>query len=86
MDIQIARVTHYYDKVRVAVIEIFSQPLSVGDTVRVRGAQTDFVQNVSRLQIENNKVESVEAGEICALEVEHPVQSGDMIYLQSKKQ
>ena len=84
MDIQIARVTHYYDKVHVAVIEIISQPLSVGDTVRVRGAQTDFTQIVSTIQIENTKVSRVEAGEVCALGIENPVCAGDMIYLQSK--
>ncbi len=84
MDIQIARVTNFYDKVRVAVIEIINQPLSIGDTIRIKGTQTDFVQVVSVLQIENTKVDSVEAGEICALHVQCPVQPGDMIYLQSK--
>jgi len=86
MDIQIARVTHFYDKVHVAVIEIISQPLSVGDTIRIRGAITDFVQVVTMLQVENNQVTIVEAGETCALRVESPVEIGDMIYLQSKKQ
>ncbi len=84
MDIQIARVTHYYDKVHVAVVEIISQPLEVGDTVSVRGVQTDFIQVVSTIQIENTKVTRVEAGEVCALRVEKPVQAGDMLYLQSK--
>ncbi len=84
MDIQIARVTNFYDKVGVAVIEILNQPLSVGDTVRIKGIQTDFVQVVSILQVENVKVDSVEVGEICALHVQSTVQAGDMIYLQSK--
>ena len=85
MDIQIARVSHFYDKVHVAVIEIISQPLSIGDLIRIRGDQTDFSQMVSSLQIENTKVQRVAAGEVCALGVSHPVQVGDMIYLQSKQ-
>lgn len=85
MDIQIARVLNFYDKVRVAVIEIIDQPIRVGDVIRIRGTETDFVQTVTMLQIENHKVDFVDEGEICVLGVTSPVQVGDMIYLVTKK-
>lgn len=85
MDIQIARVSNYYDKIHVAVIEIIDQPIHIGDHIRILGAQTDYYQTVTMLQVENTKVQQVEPGEICALGVEQPVMRGDMIYLQSKR-
>ena len=47
MDIQIGKVTHYYDKISVAVIEVMNQPLKVGDTVKISGHDNEFVQKIT---------------------------------------
>jgi len=84
MDIQIGKVTHYYDKLGVAVVEVANQALKVGDTVKVSGHDKEFTQTVSSLQIEHRQVQEVPVGESCGMKVDQPVKEGDVLYLVSK--
>lgn len=81
MDIQIAKVTHYYDKIGVAVVEVKSQPLKVGDTVKISGHDKEFNQKIASLQVEHKQVDQVPVGESCGMKVAQPVKPGDMLYL-----
>ncbi len=85
MDVLIGKVTHYYDKIGVAVVEIVNQPLKVGDLIKVSGHDKEFVQTVTSLQVEHNQVPEVAVGESAGLLVEKPVKDGDVLYLTSKK-
>lgn len=85
MDIQIGKVTHYYDKVGVAVITVLNQPLKVGDTVKISGHDKEFNQKVESLQIEHAQVTEVPKGETCGMKVEQAVKEGDVLYLVEPK-
>ncbi|MBU1326977.1 hypothetical protein KKB64_05555 [Patescibacteria group bacterium] len=85
MDIQIGKVTHYYDKIGVAVVDVVKQPLKVGDTVKISGHDSEFTQAVGSLQIEHEKVPKVAAGTTCGMKVDQPVKEGDALYLVSQK-
>ena len=85
MDIQIGTVTHYYDKIGVAVVEVTNQPLKIGDTVKVSGHDKEFTQEVVSLQIEHEKVKEVKPGDSCGVKVDHPVKPGDVLYLLASK-
>jgi translation initiation factor IF-2 len=76
---QIGQVTHFFDKICVAVIEV-SNTLRVGDSVHFLGRGTDFRQEVKSMQIEHETVEEVGAGQEVAMKVEHRVQKGDRVY------
>ncbi|MEK7119453.1 MAG: U32 family peptidase C-terminal domain-containing protein [Patescibacteria group bacterium] len=84
MDIQIGKVTHYYDKIGVAVIEVMNQTFKTGDTVRISGHDKEFTQTVGSLQVEHKQVMEVAAGETCGMKVEQAVRQGDMLYLVTK--
>ncbi len=84
MDIQIGKVTHYYDKIGVAVVEVKNQPLKMGDKVKISGHDSEFTQEISSLQVEHEKVAEVAPGETVGLKVEKPVKAGDILYLSSK--
>ncbi len=84
MDIQIAKITHYYDKIGVAVIEIAKQPLKVGDMVKISGHDNEFTQTVDSLQVEHEQVTEIKPGESGGLKVDKPVKAGDVLYLVSK--
>lgn len=81
MDIQIGKVTHYYDKIGVAVVEILNQKLKVGDKVKVSGHDNEFNQDIGSLQVEHKQVTEVAPGETCGMKVNKPVKVGDMLYL-----
>lgn len=79
MEIRIGQVTHYYNRIGVAVLEL-QKGLRVGDVVHIRGRNTDFTQEVRSMQIEHEPVEVVEAGADVALKVDERVRQGDRVY------
>lgn len=85
MDVQIGKVTHYYDKIGVAVIEVVNQPLKVGDTVKISGHDNEFNQPVTSLQVEHKQVKEVAVGETGGMKVDKTVKEGDMLYLVEHK-
>lgn len=85
MDVQIGKVTHYYDKIGVAVVEVMNQPLKVGDTVKVSGHDKEFMQTLDSLQIEHKQVNEIPVGESCGVKIKEPVKEGDCLYLSTKK-
>ena len=84
MDIQIGKVTHYYDKIGVAVVAVSSKGIKVGDTVKISGHDKEFTQAVTSLQVEHKLVKQLDSGKEGALKVEQPVKEGDAIYLVNK--
>jgi putative protease len=75
----IGRVTHYFSKIGVAVIEL-SDTLKVGDTIRIVGGTTDFTQKVESMEIEHKKVEEAKKGDSVGLEVSQKVREGYKVY------
>ena len=79
MEKYIGKVTHYFTRIGVAVLEL-EDGLAVGDTVHICGHTTDFVQQVESLEVEHRKLQAAGAGADVALMVEERVRSGDKIY------
>jgi putative protease len=79
-DFKIGKVTHYYDKISVAVVEL-SGMLSVGDKIKfMRGGEDLFEQNVDSIQIEHEKKDSADKGEVVGLKVTNEVKEGAEVY------
>lgn len=81
MDIQIGKVTHYYDKLQVAEVDVMNQKLKVGDTVKISGHDNEFTQKITSLQVEHIKLSEVAPGESCGVKVDQKVKEGDFLYL-----
>ncbi len=77
--IEVGRVTHYFTRISVAVIEL-SAPLAIGDRIRIKGPTTDFEQTVESMQIEHKNVERAEAGQSIGLKVMERVRENDRVY------
>jgi len=77
--VEIGRVTHFFSKISVAVIEL-TTPLAVGDTIMIKGPTTDFEQIVESMQIEHNNVQRAEAGQSIGLKVAQRVRENDIAY------
>lgn len=72
-------VTHYFPKVRAAVVKL-KVPLSVGDTVKIKGHTTDFTQAVSSMQIDHVPVNQAKKGAEIGLLVNSRVRRKDTVY------
>ncbi|MFH0912603.1 MAG: U32 family peptidase C-terminal domain-containing protein [Patescibacteria group bacterium] len=71
----IGKVTHYYDKIGVAIIEL-KNTLKVGDTVKFKKGDEETEQTISSIQIEKAPVDSANKGAIVGIKVDQPVKEG----------
>lgn len=74
----IGKITHYFPKVRAAVIKL-KVPLAVGDYIKVKGHTTDFTQKVDSLQIDRVPVNAAKKGAEIGLLVNSRVRQGDIV-------
>ena len=79
MEKRIGTVTHYFNRIGVAVLEI-EDGLNVGDTIHISGSTTDFVQQVYSMEVEHQKMQAVGAGADVALKVDERVRKGDRVF------
>ena len=75
----VGRVTHYYGKIGVAVVEL-SDELSVGDRISIEGSTTNFQQTVESMEIEHQKIQTAKPGDAIGLKVNEKVREGDLVY------
>jgi translation elongation factor EF-1alpha len=75
----VGRITHYFSKIGVAVIEL-SADLKVGDTIRIEGATSTVEQVVDSMEIENQKIEAATEGQAIGLKVKEKVRPHDAVY------
>ena len=75
-------VTHYYDKISVAVINLSSK-LKVGDSIKFSHHDDEFTQTVSSMQKDHQTIEKAGKGEEIAVKTDPKVHSGDKIYFVS---
>jgi len=74
----IGTITHYFPKVRAAVVKL-KGPLSIGDTVKIKGHTTDFKQAVTSLQIDRVPITSAKKGQEIGLLVDSRVRTNDTV-------
>jgi len=80
MEEEIGRITHYFSKINVGVIELSKGTLQVGDTIRIKGHTSDFYQKVDSMQLEHAPVDKVKPGEPVGIKVESPVRENDSVF------
>ena len=77
---KIGRVTHFYDKLSVAIVKLDST-LSVGDNIKfVSGGKDLFEQTVESIQIEHEKKDTAGKGDVVGLKTNEKVREGTEVY------
>lgn len=71
-------VTHYFPKVNAAVIKL-KKPLSVGDTVTIKGSTTQFEQKIESMQIDHAPITKAKKGDEIGLQVKERVRERDLL-------
>lgn len=79
-EMQVGKVSHYFTKIGVAVIDVTGGSIKVGDEVHIKGHTSDFKQKVTSMQIEQDKIEMAEPGQSIGLKVNEPVRQHDAVY------
>ncbi len=76
---EIGRITHYFPKIGVAVVEL-SDTIQVGDKILIKGSTTEFEQTVESMQIEHKNIQSAGPGQSIGLKVVQRVRENDRVY------
>jgi translation elongation factor EF-1alpha len=75
----IGKITHYFSKIGVAVIEL-SDNLRIGDKIRIVGKDADFIQEVDSMEADHQKIQEAKAGDKVGLKVVGKAREGCKVY------
>lgn len=79
-DGKVGKITHFYDKIGVAVLALTS-PLKVGDRIRfVRGGEDLFEQVVESMQVDHESVEEAKSGDEVGLKTTEQIKDGAEVF------
>jgi len=76
---QIGKITHFFDKINVGVVEL-TDGLKVGETIKIAGGDREFTQTVDSMQIEHEGVQEAKSGQAVGLKVNEAIRPGDKVY------
>jgi putative protease len=76
---KIGKITHFYTKPSVAVIEL-SAMLNKGDKIVIRGSTTNIEQNADSMEIEHKQILSAQPGQSIGIKVLGRVRENDVVY------
>ncbi|MFC1697285.1 hypothetical protein ACFL1H_03060 [Nanoarchaeota archaeon] len=79
-DEEVGKITHFFSKISVAVIEITSGELKPSDQIKIKGATSDFQQKIETMEIDRKPVDVATAGQAIGLKVIEPVREGDVVF------
>jgi len=79
MEKEIGKVTHWYDKVGVAVLDL-SSALKIGDKVKVKKGEEEFEETLSSMQVDHKNVSSAKKGDEVAVKFSQKAKEGAVIY------
>ena len=74
----IGKITHYYDKIGVAIISL-TDTLNVGDKIKLEGGKNEFEQEVTEMEVDHKKVSSAKAGDVVGLKVKEKTREGALV-------
>jgi translation initiation factor IF-2 len=77
---QVGIVRNFFSRISVAAIEITGDSLNIGDTVRVKGAGTDFIQKVESMEIDRKPIQKAEKGMAVGIKIGERTRPGDLVF------
>jgi len=81
----IGQITHYFNKIQVVVLKLTKRNIKIGETIIIKGKETNFSQIVKSLQVESVDVKSAKKGQLVGLKAEKPAKVGDMVFVNKNK-
>ena len=77
---QIGTITHWYDKIGVAVVKL-NGTLAKGDKIKVKKGDDEFEEVVSSIQLDHADVSSVKKGDDAAIKLSQHAKEGAHVFL-----
>ena len=81
---QVAVIVKFFAKPSVAPLEVTNGTINKGDLLRYKGHTPDFTEEISSMEIDNESVDEVKAGDLVGVKVKERVREGDKVYKVSE--
>lgn len=81
-DLKVGTISHFFDKINVAVLDVEDEPLEVGDTIKITGRGQEFEQEVISMQVEHNAIQKAEPGTSIGIKIKEGerTKEGDEVF------
>lgn len=83
MEEKIGEVTHYFGHIPAGIFKL-TGTLKKGDKVHVKGATTDFTQEITSMQVDHKDIEEAKKGDEVGVQIDQKVRDGDEVFLAEK--
>lgn len=79
-EIEVGKIVKFFPKPSVAALEVTGGTIKRGDTLKYQGHTTDFTQEVTSMEVDNNPVDEAKAGDLVGIKVKERVRENDKVY------
>ena len=80
MDKRIGSVIKFFDKTSMAAVKLDFGDVAIGDTIRIKGNLTDFIQKVEVLEFDHNPVQKALRGHFAGIKLSQSAKPFDLVY------
>jgi translation elongation factor EF-1alpha len=80
MEERIGSVIKFFEKNSIAAIKLEFGELEVGDTIRVKGNDTNFIQKVEFMEFDHQPVQKAARGQFTGIKLSRPAKPFDLVY------
>ena len=77
---QVGIVAKFFVKPSVAAMKVTQGQIQAGDILHFLGHTTDFTETVTTMEVDNQPVETAQAGDLIGLQVKERVRENDKVY------
>jgi len=81
---QVAVIVKFFAKPSVAALEVTNGTIKKGDLLKYKGHTTDFTEEITSMEIDNQPMDEVKAGDLVGVKVKERVREGDKVYKVSE--
>lgn len=75
----IGKITHWYDKISVAVIKL-NETLKVGDKIKIKHGDQEFKETVTSMELDHEPVKSGKKGQEIAIKLSQKAGESSVIF------
>jgi hypothetical protein len=80
MEERIGSVIKYFEKNSVAAVKLDFGELAVGDTIHLKGNDTDFTQKIEIMEFDHQPVQKAARGQFTGIKLTQPAKPFDLVY------
>lgn len=80
MEERIGSVIKFFDKTSIGAVKLEFGDLAIGDTVHIKGNNTDFTQKIESMEFDHQPVQKATRGHFTGIKLSQPAKPFDLVY------